>query len=326
MGMNEVALIIALVLAVLLMLYFAKEKFVDTSYYYEAAPGSRGSRLICMPEGRGHASLGIALQKAADRLAAPSKSCARGVTIPSRRPRPIIPAKVSCPSQLSTMTTPVRRQNLGKTRCKPGRLWDGRSCRLPRGSVKGSTLLLTRTSPGCPRGYVWDPKKKRCRLPRGVLRASSKECKVGYKWDGRKCRKLRRKKKKPVKTSKGCPRGMIWDGRKCRKPKRSSKDVVKTSKGCPRGMIWDGRKCRSPSSKVSKKGKGKNGKEKRRYKKGKGNQRNKKGKGKKGRGKKGRGKKGKGKKGKGKKGKRKSKSKRGSRRERYEEDLDTILQ
>ena len=300
--MNEVALIVALILAVLLMVYYTRETFVDTSYYYEAAPGSRGSRLICMPEGRGHASLGIALKKAADRLAAPSKSCAKGVTIPARRPEPIIPAQVSCPSQLSTMTMPARKQYLKTSPgCKPGRIWDGKSCRLPRGSVKGSTLLLTKTSPGCPRGHVWDPKKKRCKLPSGagVLRTSP-GCRVGYIWDGRKCRKPKKKKKsKKVKTSKGCPRGMIWDGKKCRKPKasgkRSGKSVVKTSKGCPRGKIWDGKKCRKPSSKAS-------------------NRRGKKGNKGKNRGKKG------------KKGTKGKKGRRGSRRERYEDQLNLILQ
>lgn len=90
--MKEVALVIAIAIAILIVYKSRKrEGFTDTSYYYEAAPGTRGSRLICMPEGQGHASLGIALKKAADRLAAPTVSCNRGVTIPTKRPRPVIP-------------------------------------------------------------------------------------------------------------------------------------------------------------------------------------------------------------------------------------------
>ena len=323
--MNEVALIVAMILAVLLMVYYTRERFVDTSYYYEAAPGSRGSRLICMPEGRGHASLGIALQKAADRLAAPSKSCAKGVTIPAQRPEPIIPAQVSCPSQISTMTTPAPRRYLVTDNtspgCKPGHIWDGKSCRLPRGSVKGSTLLLTKTSPGCPRGHVWDPKMKRCKHRSGVLRTSpgcrvgyiwdgrkcrkpkktmvrtmskvrtSPGCRTGYIWDGKKCRKPKASNKTVVKTSKGCPRGKIWDGKKCRTPKASNKRVVKTSRGCPRGKIWDGKKCRKPSSKPSSKASNRRGK--------KGDKRKNKG---------------------------KKEKRRGSRRERYEDQLNLILQ
>ena len=58
------------ILVVAVILWRSKENFMETSYYYEAAPGARGARMICMPESAGSASLGIAVGKAAGDAAA----------------------------------------------------------------------------------------------------------------------------------------------------------------------------------------------------------------------------------------------------------------
>ena len=55
--------------AVLLLLWTLSQRshegYMETSYYYEAAPGTRGAKMVCMPEKGSQASLGVAVGAAA---------------------------------------------------------------------------------------------------------------------------------------------------------------------------------------------------------------------------------------------------------------------
>jgi len=253
----EYFVIVVLAIALLVIYQMTKENFMETSYYYEAAPGARGARMICMPENGGTASLGIAVGRAAGDAAAriarrnlntcgpivdhstidsitwktreqASKAATQVIAgyIPSSSP--------GCPEGMIWDGKKCRYPSMIKTSpgCPKGMIWDGKKCRYPS----------AQTSPGCPYGMIWDGKK--CRLPSSAASKTSPGCPPGTIWDGKKCRAPRGKAR--VMGSPGCPSGMVWDGKKCKVP--SSK--VKTSAGCPKGMVWDGKKCKTPSSKV----------------------------------------------------------------------------
>jgi len=228
------------------------ESFTETSYYYSAAPGSRGERLVCMPESQGRASIGIALQNAAKKLqtTGPTTTC----NTSAQQPQPQIQTIVS-PSE---PTTP---------QCPPNSYWDGMACRgieapispasnCPAGSYWNGSVCVGMTDvPLCSAGYQWDGVV--CRqvvpsAPKPVL------CPDGHQWNGMGC----------VKTSPGCKTpGMIWDAKigACRYPSTgqipagancpkgykydgSSGMCLKTSPNCPVGQIWDGKRCRLPNN------------------------------------------------------------------------------
>jgi hypothetical protein len=204
-------LIVLLAIALFVIYHTTKEDFMETSYYYEAAPGARGARMICMPENGGTASLGIAVGRAARDAAARIASRNLGTCGPI-----VNHATIDTVDIVDTQTRP---------KCPPGAVWDGQKC-----------MYGLKTSPGCPQGMIWDGKK--CRYPSAQ---TSPGCPYGMIWDGKKCRLPSRSS---VTTSPGCPPGTVWDGKKCKIPSRT---IVNTSPGCPLGMVWDGKKCKIPS-------------------------------------------------------------------------------
>ena len=229
----EYFVIVVLAIALLVIYQMTKENFMETSYYYEAAPGARGARMICMPENGGTASLGIAVGRAAGDAAARIARRNLNTCGPIVDHSTIDTVTWKTRQQASKAATQVIAGYIPSSSpgCPEGMIWDGKKCRYPSSMIK--------TSPGCPNGMIWDGKK--CRYPRGKAPMGSPGCPSGMVWDGKKCRKP------SSKTSPGCPYGMIWDGKKCRLP---SSAASKTSPGCPPGTVWDGKKCRKPSSKV----------------------------------------------------------------------------
>ena len=229
----EYFVIVVLAIALLVIYQMTKENFMETSYYYEAAPGARGARMICMPENGGTASLGIAVGRAAGDAAARIARRNLNTCGPIVDHSTIDSITWKTRQQASKAATQVIAGYIPSSSpgCPEGMIWDGKKCRYPSSMIK--------TSPGCPNGMIWDGKK--CRYPRGKAPMGSPGCPSGMVWDGKKCRKP------SSKTSPGCPYGMIWDGKKCRLP---SSAASKTSPGCPPGTVWDGKKCRKPSSKV----------------------------------------------------------------------------
>ena len=229
--MQYIALFIVMAILAIYVIRRLREQFLETSYYYEAAPGARGSRLICMPESRGTASLGIDVNSAASKAV---NSCAPlSITYKPKKKKRTIPKMCLqyMGSRKPTRVVPIN-DRISIPRCPPGTMFNGMAC------VAGQT-----SSPGCPPGTIWDAKALQCRAPSG--KKTSRGCPTGMVWDGKKC-------KVPsggirVKTSRGCPTGMVWDGKKCKVPSALAK-VVRTSKGCPTGMVWDGKKCKIPNA------------------------------------------------------------------------------
>ncbi len=245
----------------LIVLIRSKESFLETSYYYEAAPGARGARLVCMPESSGTASLGIAVGRAAAR--ATKKAC--GPTIDhatvnriawhahrkaQRAVKHVIPRicrkyiKPTKTSNILVKPRPVKcKKGLIRKRgrcvrpCGPRRVWDGRlrACkprRCPKGFVRRGVKCkrIQRPSvkpmkkPGCAPGRVWNPKTRRCQ-PR------SKPCARGFVRKGGKCVR----KPKPVRKP-GCGSGRKWDPKKKRCVVISG---IPGSPGCGPGKVWD---------------------------------------------------------------------------------------
>jgi hypothetical protein len=273
-----IAVVVTLLVLFLLIRTMTKESFTDTSYYYSAAPGSRGERLVCMPESQGHASLGVALKNAALRLnscSAPTTQCNTTTTDPA--PPMEVQTVIAPYDQTMTQCPPGSYWNgssctgmLDVPMCSPGFQWDGVQCRqvvlnqqptvsCPQGyQWNGSSC--TKTSPGCQPGMIWDAKRGVCRYPSGgPIPSGVPSCPKGYKYDASigMC----------VKTSPGCPTGSIWDGKGCRRPKNPRPPIavgpspggvirqptcpakysydaktrmcLKTDPGCPPGQIYD---------------------------------------------------------------------------------------
>jgi len=227
--MQYIALLIVMAVLAIYVIKRIREQFLETSYYYEAAPGARGSRLICMPESRGTASLGIGVNSAASKAV---NSCAPlNITYKPKKKKKRIPKMCLqyVGSGKPTRVVSMRPDYVRGTICPNGTIWDGAQCM--------QSSPIRQTSPGCPPGTIWDGKK--CRAPRAPVRVQTKPgCPPGTVWDGKKCRAP-----KNVRTSPGCRAGTVWDGKKCRAPKRKN---VKTSPGCRAGTVWDGKKCRIP--------------------------------------------------------------------------------
>ena len=256
-----ILVVTAIVVAYLLT---RRERFTETSYYYGAAPGSRGERMICMPE---NAGLGLALGRAAGCAAARVAKNACGplvdratvkkitkntktmaskaanaavmqVVAANRQKMTTVPGTGEMPEMcrpyLSRYYTggAVAVPSAAKIACPSGYMWNGAQC--------------VKTSPGCAAGHIWDGKQ--CRLPKaaGGGVKTSPGCAPGKIWDGKKCR-LPKAAGGGVKTSPGCPVGHVWDGKRCRLPKAAG-GGVKTSPGCAPGRIWDGKRCRQPKA------------------------------------------------------------------------------
>ena len=232
-----IAVVVTLLVLFLLIRTMTKESFTDTSYYYSAAPGSRGERLVCMPESQGHASLGVALKNAALRLnscSAPTTQCNTTTTDPA--PPMEVQTVIAPYDQTMTQCPPGSYWNgssctgmLDVPMCSPGFQWDGVQCRqvvlnqqptvsCPQG-YEWNGSLCTKTSPGCRPGMIWDAKRGVCRYPSGgPIPSGVPSCPKGYKYDASigMC----------VKTSPGCPTGSIWDGKGCRRPKNPSPPIA----------------------------------------------------------------------------------------------------
>jgi len=256
------------ILVVAVILWRSKENFMETSYYYEAAPGARGARMICMPESAGSASLGIAVGKAAGDAAAQVAKRACGnmfdvATVDSivqetklmatsaaedatlavvpevckpylpKEPVVVIPAALPGQQYVSPGQQYVSpgQQYIAVPPTETPRPMCNPGYYYDNGVCK--RLQVGSSQPGgvvCPAGAYWDGQ--------GCRYSAQQQCPAGMVWDGKICRAPTN-----VKTSPGCPTGMIWDGKRCRLPS----GAVKTSPGCPTGMIWDGKRCRLPS-------------------------------------------------------------------------------
>ena len=261
------------ILVVAVILWRSKENFMETSYYYEAAPGARGARMICMPESAGSASLGIAVGKAAGDAAAQvakracgnmfdvatvdsivqetklmATSAAEDATLavvpevckPYLPKQPVVVIPAALPEQ--------QYVSQGQQYASPGQQYIAvPPTETPRPMCNPGyyydngvckRLQVGSSQPGgvvCPAGAYWDGQG--CRYS-----AQQQACPAGMVWDGKICRVPTN-----IKTSPGCPTGMIWDGKRCRLPSGAAPGAVKTSPGCPAGMIWDGKRCRKPS-------------------------------------------------------------------------------
>jgi hypothetical protein len=281
--MEYVGLII-LALIALFVMYKLKENFTETSYYYEAAPGSRGARMVCMPEGRGTASLGVAVNRATTRAMQPGKrSCAPLAVDHSRvdrvyrapAPRGIKAKTCACPfaplkkktknlapALYATMrdpTRPVIRKQPGASLGKNPVMYreiDGEWITVRKNMDDDTWVPMLQNPAG-----KWVPAQKTAEGTWVISKISKKAgCPSGKVWDAglKKCRLPKASDKKKS----GCPPGKVWDAglKKCRLPKASDKK----KSGCPPGKVWDAglKKCRLPKAKVASKKKVSGGKKK----------------------------------------------------------------
>lgn len=190
--MKYLTLFIIMAILAIYVIKRIRESFMETSYYYEAAPGARGSRLICMPEARGTASLGIDVNSAASKAV---NSCAP-LTMTYQAPKPKVPRIPTMCLQYMGQGKPMKPRPMSVLRpstivCPSGMAWDGRQCKR-RSSIVNYSIQQTarpiKTSPGCPQGTVWDGKK--CKIPSALVKKlkTSPGCRAGFVWDGKKCK------------------------------------------------------------------------------------------------------------------------------------------
>lgn len=246
-SMMIAVVVILLVLFLLIRMMTSTEPFAETSYYYSAAPGSRGERMVCMPESQGRASLGIALQNAAAKLqtTGPTVSCNTNTQTAPALTTEVIPPQ---PPTLIQQPPTVIQSPPSIVSCPPGSYWDGVNC-----------VGVTASVPTCSPGFQWDGVQCRQVVPQVVTPATPSQpvlCPQGTAWNGVSC----------AKTSPGCPAGQIWDDKRrmCRLPVNPTPPGVacpkgykydtktglcaKTSPGCPVGSVWDGKGCRLPKN------------------------------------------------------------------------------
>lgn len=92
------SILILVLLLVVILIFTTKESFAETSYYYEAAPGARGARLVCMPEANGQASLGIAAAQAATKAFTTCGPLNLAVEPDApKKQEPVVKAKIATP-------------------------------------------------------------------------------------------------------------------------------------------------------------------------------------------------------------------------------------
>jgi uncharacterized membrane protein YgcG len=227
--MLHLILVVVLVI-VAAMLFASKEKFAETSFYYEAAPGARAARMICMPEGNGP-SLGIAVTKAAKYAAtcnAPTFEHSSGnVVVHARKAKKSMADSDDSDdwdqpsaSTMRKIRAPVRNlKALSVSGRKPV------ATTMTQKRFRQTSVPVSRLS-GALQAAVYDPS----RPPPMMMTVPGKS--LGTK---------------PT----GCGAGKVWDGKKCRFPKAKG---GKKPTGCGAGKVWDGKKCRFPKAKGSKKG------------------------------------------------------------------------
>ena len=260
------------ILVVAVILWRSKENFMETSYYYEAAPGARGARMICMPESAGSASLGIAVGKAAGDAAAQVAKRACGnmfdvATVDSIVQETKLMATSAAEDATLAVVPEVCKPYLPKQpvvvipAALPEQQYVSQGQQYASPGQQYIAVPPTETPrPMCNPGYYYDNGVCK-RLQVGSSQPGGVVCPAGAYWDGQGCRYSAQQQACPagmvlygktcvptnIKTSPGCPTGMIWDGKRCRLPSGAAPGAVKTSPGCPAGMIWDGKRCRKPS-------------------------------------------------------------------------------
>jgi len=213
--MLPLAFIILIIIAAIVM-YQSREKYTETSYYYEAAPGARGARMVCMPENRGMASLGIAVTKAA-RYAAKCSGVAKvnhsTINMVGRKA-----VKGSKPRVLRRSTQAVIRpvkkaprkiRALTASACKP--------CTTCKPKKFTKTALKTRKLSAALQAAVRDPAR-----PKKITR-------VGKKLGSKKVAKKPKKSKKIVKAKKA---------KKAKKTKKTKKTKMGSAVPGRPGMVY----------------------------------------------------------------------------------------
>ena len=272
--------IIVLITAILALFMISKtkklENFTETSYYYAAAPGSRGERMVCMPESQGQASLGIALKKAAEKLRAGHSSSS---TIPCNATTPSLitnpPSLIQEPPQPPPQ--PPRAEHT--VECPPGSYWNGSSCTGivdqpvcdPGFQYDGVRCRKVVGQVDCPQGYTWDgdscappPQQSSCPTGyvdngQGMCILPQAQCPPGSSFNGTACVQ---DPQVPTPTPMQCPPGSTYNGTVCvqtpETPTPQCPDKYKfdparnmcvfTDPKCPTGYIWDASKgmCRAP--------------------------------------------------------------------------------
>ena len=217
--MLPLAFIILIIIAVIVM-YQSREKFTETSYYYEAAPGARGARMVCMPENRGMASLGIAVTKAA-RYAAKCSGVAKvNHSTINMVGRKAIKPRTRVLRSTQAVIRPVKKaprkiRALTASACKP--------CTTCKPKKFTKTALKTRKLPAALQAAVRDPAR-----PKKVTR-------VGKKLGSKKVAKKPKTSKKIVKSKKAKKTKKTKKAKKPKKAKKAKKPkkAKKTSPAAP---------------------------------------------------------------------------------------------
>jgi hypothetical protein len=177
-----ILVVTAIVVAYLLT---RRERFTETSYYYGAAPGSRGERMICMPE---NANLGLALGRAAGCAAARVAKNACG---------PLVDRATVKKITKNTKTMASKAANAAVMQV------------VAANRQKMTTVPGTGEMPAMCRPYLSRYYTEYTGVAAAVPSAAKITCPSGYAWNGAQC----------VKTSPGCAPGHIWDGKQCRLPR-----------------------------------------------------------------------------------------------------------
>ena len=220
--MLPLAFIILIIIAVIVM-YQSREKFTETSYYYEAAPGARGARMVCMPENRGMASLGIAVTKAA-RYAAKCSGVAKvnhsTINMVGRKAAKASKPRARVLRSTQAVIRPVKKaprkiRALTASACKP--------CTTCKPKKFTKTALKTRKLPAALQAAVRDPAR-----PKKVTR-------VGKKLGSKKVAKKPKTSKKIVKSKKAKKTKKTKKAKKPKKAKKAKKPkkAKKTSPAAP---------------------------------------------------------------------------------------------
>ena len=221
--MLPLAFIILIIIAVIVM-YQSREKFTETSYYYEAAPGARGARMVCMPENRGMASLGIAVTKAA-RYAAKCSGVAKvnhsTINMVGRKAAKASKPRARVLRSTQAVIRPVKKaprkiRALTASAAKP--------CTTCKPKKFTKTALKTRKLPAALQAAVRDPVR-----PKKVTRIGKKlgSKKVAKKPKTSKKLKLKNRPLKPTKKPKKPTKKPKKPTKKPKKPTKKPKKPMK---------------------------------------------------------------------------------------------------
>jgi hypothetical protein len=175
---------------------------METSYYYEAAPGTRGAKMVCMPEKGSQASLGVAVGAAA-RYAQRQGGC------------PV-------PKPVSVKARPACTTSCCVPSCSKPQAVSGGKCKIP-------ASLLAKL-----KAAVWDPTRppqtaEQKALIKAVL-AEMKKAKKKTPTKGTKTKKAPAKGKKPS-TKKKAPAKGKKPSKGTKKPKGKTPTKAKKPKG-----------------------------------------------------------------------------------------------